>query len=77
MIHPYSNETATRWDRGDFKVQLQVPTNSRPMGYCDGTDEDVAELTAIAEAEDASQIRISKKVLKTGREIWTLIGEEG
>ena len=76
MIHPYSNETATRWDRGDFKVQLMVPSNSRPMGYCDGTDEDVAELTAIAEAEDAGQVRIAKKVLKTGREVWTLVGED-
>jgi len=77
MIHPHSNETATRWDKGDFKVQLLVPSNSRPMGYCDGTAEDVAELMAIAESEDAGEMRITKKVLKTGREIWTLVGEQG
>jgi hypothetical protein len=76
MIHPYSNETATGWDRGIFKVQLMVPSNSSPMGYCDGTDEDIAELAAVAEAEDAGQMRITKKVLKSGREIWTLGGEE-
>ena len=32
MIHPYSNETQTRWDRGDFKVQLNQPNNTRPGG---------------------------------------------
>jgi len=77
MIHPYSNETATHWDRGDFKVQLMVPGNSRPMGYCDGTEEDVAELASMAESEDAGAMRIEKKTLKTGREIWTLGVEEG
>jgi hypothetical protein len=73
MIHPYSNETQTRWDRGELKVQLLLPETSRPMGYCDGTPADVAELKAIAEAEN-SQMKIEVKVLKTGREIWTLRG---
>ena len=72
MIHIYSNETQTRWDKGEFKVQLLVLGNSRPMGFCDGTPEDVAELSAIAEAEGADQAQIEKKLLKTGREIWTL-----
>lgn len=49
MIHLYSNETQTRWDKGDFKVQLLIPGNSRPMGFCDGTREDLAELACIAE----------------------------
>lgn len=71
MIHFYSNESQTRWDRGEFKVQLLVPNNSRPIGFCDGTREDVAELEAIAESEGAG-VNITKKVLKTGREIWTL-----
>ena len=44
------------------------------MGFCDGTPEDVAELLAIAEAEGADDVRIHKKLLKTGREIWTLGG---
>lgn len=72
MIHYYNNKTQTRWDRGEFKVQLLVPNNSRPLGFCDGTAEDVAELKSIAEAEGADEMQISKNVLKTGREIWTL-----
>ena len=75
MIYPHSNETQTRWDRGDYKVQLNLPNNPRPMGFCDGSDADVAELQAIAEAEGAEEMRIEKKLLKTGREIWTLYGE--
>ncbi len=76
MIHAYSNETATRWDRGEFRVQLLLPNNTRPMGYCDGSAEDVAELTAMSEAEGAGELRIQKKHLKTGREIWTLTSAE-
>ncbi len=74
MIHPYSNATQTRWDRGDFKVQLSVPASTQPMGFCDGTDADMAELQTIAESEGAEGMRIEKKILKTGREIWTLHG---
>lgn len=71
MIYPYNNETQTRWDKGEFKVQLLLPESTRPMGFCDGTAADVAELKAIAEAESGS-MAVEKKVLKTGREIWTL-----
>jgi hypothetical protein len=74
MIHPYSNETQTGWDRGDFKVQLNQANNSRPMGFCDGSDSDVSELQEMAESEGADSMRIDKKVLKSGREIWTLHG---
>ncbi len=73
MIHPYDNATQTRWDRGDFKVQLNLPETTRPMGFCDGTAEDMAELRAMAEAESTT-VEIDVKVLKTGREIWTLRG---
>ncbi|NOY91258.1 MAG: hypothetical protein GXP55_08610 [Deltaproteobacteria bacterium] len=76
MIHTYSNESATRWDRGEFRVQLLLPNDTRPMGYCDGSAEDLAELTAMAEAEGAGELRIQKKHLKTGREIWTLESDE-
>jgi hypothetical protein len=78
MIHPFSNATQSRWDKGEFKVQLLLPTTTRPMGFCDGTPADVAELKAIAEAENSS-MKIEVKVLKTGREIWTLksSGESG
>jgi hypothetical protein len=76
MIHPYDNATQTRWDRGEFKVQLILPNNPRPIGFCDGSPEDVAELLAIAEAEDAGEVKIHKKRLKSGREVWTLGGPD-
>ena len=76
MIHPYNNATQTRWDHGEFKVQLLLPNNPRPVGFCDGSPEDVAELMSIAEAEGAEDVTIHKKYLKTGREIWTL-GQPG
>jgi hypothetical protein len=72
MIYPYDNATQTRWNRGELQVQLMLPNNSRPMGFCDGSPEDVAELLAIAEAEGAESAEIHKKLLKSGREVWTL-----
>ena len=74
MIHPYSNETQTRWDHGEFKVQLNQIGNTRPVGFCDGSKADVTELRELAESEGADEMRIEKKVLKSGREIWTLHG---
>ena len=73
MIHQYSNATQTRWDKGEFKVQLNTASSSRPMGFCDGTAADLAELQQMADSENAA-LRIEKKLLKTGREIWTLHG---
>ena len=72
MIHAYSNETQTRWDRGELQVQLLQVNNPRPIGYCDGTDKDVAELRQIAESAGAEEFHVSRKELKSGREIWTL-----
>ncbi len=72
VIHRHDNTTQTRWQRGEFKVQIDLPGNSRPMGFCDGTPEDAAELLAIAEAEGVESARIHKKQLKGGREVWTL-----
>jgi hypothetical protein len=74
MIYPYENATQTRWDHGEFKVQLNLVNNPRPVGYCDGTDQDLAELRARSEAEGADDMSIQKKVLKSGRELWTLGG---
>ena len=74
MIRPYDNKSQTLWDRGELKVQIVVPTSDRPVAYCDGTDEDEAALRAIAEDEGTALPTIHRKVLKTGREIWT-IGE--
>ena len=76
MIHQYSNATQSKWDKGEFKVQLLLPETTRPMGFCDGTAEDLAELKAIADGEN-SELKIEKKMLKTGREIWTLRGAGG
>jgi hypothetical protein len=75
MIHPYDNATQTRWNRGEFKVQINQPNNPRPVGFCDGSPEDVAELLSIAEAEGAENVKILKKILKSGREVWTLGGQ--
>lgn len=74
MIYKYNNESQTKWDRGEHQVQLLVPTQAGPIGFCDGTDEDIAELRAIAESEGAESFDIQRKTLKTGREIWTLGG---
>jgi hypothetical protein len=74
MIHSYSNETQTRWDRGEFKAQLNQAGNDRPMGYCDGSDADLAELQQLAESEGAEDVCIDRKLLKSGRELWTLSG---
>ena len=74
MIYPYDNASQTRWDRGELKVQLNRPDNSRPIGFCDGSPEDVAELVSIAEAEGADDVKIHRKRLKSGREVWTLGG---
>jgi len=76
MIHPYDNSTQKRWDRGELKVQLNQPGNPRPIGYCDGSPDDVNELLSIAEAEGVYDAKINRKILKTGREIWTLGGQE-
>ena len=74
MIYPHSNETQTRWDRGDFKVQLNQPNNSRPIGFCDGSAADESQLLERAESEGAGDARIEKRKLKSGRESWTLYG---
>lgn len=74
MIHPYDNKTQTAWDRGQFKVQLIKEHSTRPLGFCDGSDEDVRALRELAEAEGADAMTIRKQSLKSGREIWTLSG---
>ena len=77
MIYPYDNASQTRWDRGELKVQINVPSNSRPMGFCDGSAEDLVALRAIAESVGVEDASIDRKLLKSGREIWTLGGGAG
>jgi len=72
MIYPYDNETQTRWDRGELQVQILVPGNAKPIGFCDGSDADLAEIQARAEEEGAGEVRVEQKALKTGRQIWTV-----
>lgn len=72
MIHKYSMDGVRAWNRGDYKVQIMVPTHDRPIAWCDGTDEDLAELRAIAEEEGTELPTVQRRVLKTGREIWTI-----
>ena len=70
-IEPYSNETQTKWDRGEFQVMVQTESSSQPIGFCDGSTADENEITEQAMQEGA-EVRIDKKRLKTGREIWTV-----
>lgn len=72
MIYPYDHKSLALWERGELKVKIMVPTSDRPVAYCDGTDQDEEELRSIAEAEGAELPNIRRKVLKTGREIWTV-----
>ena len=75
-IEPHNNETQTRWDHGEFNAMVMSPNMTAPIGYCDGTDADEADILATAEMEGA-EVAIDKKRLKTGREIWTVrtVGE--
>lgn len=70
-IEPHSNETQTQWDRGEFAVQVNSATSTKPIGFCQGTESDEAEIMESAESEGV-EIEIERKVLKTGREIWTI-----
>lgn len=72
MIRKHDNASQTQWDRGELRVQLVVAGSDRPWGFCDGSDDDLAQLREIAEAEGAESPEIRRKVLKSGREIWTL-----
>ncbi len=76
-IYPHSNETETRWGKGDFGAMIKSPTSDRPIAYCDGTTEDENTLIETAESEGLDAVRIERKPLKTGREIWTVVGEGG
>ncbi len=70
-IVQHSNESQTRWDRGDFKVMITSPTSSQPMGFCDGTAADENEILEMA-MDEGAEVVIDKKLLKSGREVWTV-----
>ena len=75
MITMWSPTAEQRWNRGELRVQILTPGRTRPLGYCDGTEADEAELQSIAEAEGVEDLPIHKRILKTGRQIWT-VGHE-
>jgi hypothetical protein len=50
---------------------IKSPQARFPIGFCDGEPEDEAEIHEKAMRE-GSEVEIDKKVLKTGREIWTV-----
>lgn len=70
-IQPHSNETQTRWDRGEFQVMIQSATTGTTIGFCQGDRADELEIQETAMREGA-EVAIDKKRLKTGREIWTV-----
>lgn len=74
MIHKYSHDHMRKWNKGEYQVRIDTPNSNRPMGYCDGTAEDEAELHRIAESEGVEQLPIQKRILKTGRQIWLVGG---
>lgn len=70
-IDPHSNETQTKWDHGDYQVMVKSTQSDRPIGFCDGEPADEQQIIEQAMREGA-EVEIDKKVLKTGREIWTV-----
>ena len=74
-IHEHNNVTQTKWDKGGFKAMIKAPNNERPVGFCDGTPADESALVEMAELEGMTGVRIQRKNLKTGREIWTVVGD--
>jgi hypothetical protein len=73
-MYPYNVENLNRFGRGDLAVQINSPGSTRPMGYCDGTEADLAELRAISEEEGVEELEIVRKRLKNGQEIWIVSG---
>jgi len=70
-LHPYSNETHTRWDKGEFQAMVKSPRSSKPVAFCDGTIEDEEAIRAQA-LKEGTGVEIEKKALKSGREVWTV-----
>ena len=75
-IHEYSTAYENLWNKGQFNAMIKASGSERPFGYCDGTDEDADVLIAMAEGEGLEKVRIERKELKTGRQIWTICGEQ-
>lgn len=72
VIHKFSLKTQHRWGRGAFQVQVMIGGGDRPVAYCDGTPEDLEELRSIAQEEGVELGEVHRRVLRSGKEIWTL-----
>ena len=70
-IDQHNNESQTKWDRGGYGVMIKSPMMDQPIGFCDGTEADREAIIAMA-AEEGAQVEIEVKLLKTGREVWTV-----
>jgi hypothetical protein len=70
-IEPHTNETQTRWDRGQFQVMIQSASTGTTIGFCNGEAADEHEIYETAMRE-GTEVEIDKKLLKTGRQIWTV-----
>ncbi len=70
-ITPHSNQSETRWGHGEFQVMIKSPRSKNPIGYCDGSQADERAIREKALME-GTRVRIDKKTLKTGRQIWTV-----
>ena len=74
-IHIYSTQYENLWNKGQLAVMIKAQGAERPFGYCDGTQEDADALIAMAEGEGLERVRIERKDLKTGRQVWTILGD--
>ncbi|AWV90382.1 hypothetical protein [Bradymonas sediminis] len=70
-IESHSNETQTLWDRGEFQVMIKSGSTGTVIGFCAGTPADELEIEETAMRE-GTEVTIEKKLLKTGRQIWTV-----
>lgn len=77
-IQACSNETQTLWERGEFQVMIKSASTGTIIGFCEGEPADELEIRETAMREGA-EVEIDKKLLKTGRQIWTVraLGLEG
>lgn len=74
-IYPQNNDNDTKWGRGGFGAMIKSMSSDKPLAYCDGSDSDEQELLKQAEDEGLGGAEIQRKSLKTGREVWTVIGD--
>ena len=73
-IYPQNNENDTKWGKGGFGAMIRSMHSDKALAYCDGSSADEQTLLMQAEQEGMGGAQIQRKHLKTGREIWTVVG---